>query len=374
MRDPQMVEPKMVEMNSRDSYYQTPFSVIFPLFGSRVRHCQLGQIAAIEDLHSQSRGGIIIFDWITSNASSNRHDNNNTDVIPNSAAEEESDFNNRISQRVAPELGMSSEESKTEFDIIFCLGKDSLYGNLTDFGGKISLRRRSLISECFREFKEETLWSFPVDMISALFNHLPVIYDDDNVIIFLPLCLIKSTLNYELYRYNCKLPVTQIYPYPHCYLSYEEMYSINQRQQEHNKLEADYLSKRKQIYQKSSFKYHSMKVSDRSQIEIRPSVELLDGRNSVSLEIGGEEDNSVGGVEISSIHWIPQAQLADMIETPNLHPQLYYRTREFLYRAGNFYSLIYQFIQVASSETIALPRKESTKEAGQKISSNVKSI
>jgi len=68
----------------------------------------------------------------------------------------------------------------------FILGIDTKSGDITDFGGGISLKREDALQGGLREFSEETLGIFGKITVDEIKNSL-VIYDDKNLIIFIHL-------------------------------------------------------------------------------------------------------------------------------------------------------------------------------------------
>ena len=67
----------------------------------------------------------------------------------------------------------------------FILGIDTESGNITDFGGGISMKRENALTGGLREFSEETLGVFGNVDVEEIKNCVAV-YDSKNIIIFLP--------------------------------------------------------------------------------------------------------------------------------------------------------------------------------------------
>ena len=293
------------------SFFDRPFSELFPLFGERVMYSSLEKLFRSKaHLETQIRGGIILIDWIY-------------DPILRK---------NRI---------------------YFFLGQDSLYGTLTDFGGKICPSKKCIIQECFREFNEETLHSFPIDMTSDLFKEIPVIYDFTNVIIFLPICLIKriSSLRSSFYSTNINTAINATInaniknnttinssinikntkewnDIVNCNSDEDNNEDNNEDNSDDNSDEED----DENLFGNQNIRHQEL------QLDYLTNKNIFDRKQFSEIK-----SNWSSMVEISSICRIDQYQLANMIEAPNLHPQLYSKLREFLYRAGNIYELLQSF-------------------------------
>lgn len=68
----------------------------------------------------------------------------------------------------------------------FILGIDTKSGDVTDFGGGVSFKKENALIGGLREFAEETLGIFGNISINEIGNCVSV-YDDNNLIIFIPL-------------------------------------------------------------------------------------------------------------------------------------------------------------------------------------------
>lgn len=74
----------------------------------------------------------------------------------------------------------------------FCLGLDSKTHDLTDFGGSVMLKHETAVEGALREFDEETLSVFE-RIVPSDISHCPVLYDSQNMIIFLNMNLCPDT-------------------------------------------------------------------------------------------------------------------------------------------------------------------------------------
>ena len=78
----------------------------------------------------------------------------------------------------------------------FILGIDTVSGDITDFGGGVSVKTENAITGGLREFSEESLGIFGEITIEEL-KRCVCVYDESNIIIFVPIKIDISRKYYE---------------------------------------------------------------------------------------------------------------------------------------------------------------------------------
>lgn len=86
-------------------------------------------------------------------------------------------------------------------EIEICLGKDTVHGSLTDFGGGVKNSDLTVIHAALREFYEETYGAFKYESLDPSsdpkIQNSIVVFTDDIIVLFLELDYFKDSINLE---------------------------------------------------------------------------------------------------------------------------------------------------------------------------------